>query len=65
MDTPERHQMLAIANHASINFYQDEHPQDFFLVSPHRSQKCGHCELWMAVVEESLMCHRCGLEVMD
>ncbi len=62
MDTIERHQLLAITNHASINFYQDEHPQDFFLVVPHRSQKCGDCGLWMTNVEESLMCPRCGLE---
>lgn len=64
MDFTERHQLLAIANHASINFYQDEHPQDFFLVTPHRSQKCADCGLWMANVEDSLMCPRCGLEVV-
>ena len=64
MDTIERHQLLAIANHASIHLYQDEHEQDFFLVAPHRSQKCGDCGLWMATVEDSLMCPRCGLEVM-
>jgi hypothetical protein len=64
MDFLERHQLLAIANHASIHFYQDEHPDAFFLVSHHRSEKCGDCGLWMATVEDSLMCPRCGLEVL-
>ena len=50
MDTFEHYQLLAIANHASIHLYQDEHEQDLFLVSPYRSQKCGDCGLWMATV---------------
>ena len=64
MDTIERHQLLVIANHASIHFYIDEHPHGFFLVAPHRSQKCGDCGLWMATLEDSLMCPRCGMEVL-
>ena len=64
MDTFEHYQLLAIANHASIHLYQDEHEQDLFLVAPYRSQKCGDCGLWMTNVEQSLMCPRCRLEVM-
>ena len=64
MDILEHHQLLTIANHASIHFYVDEHPDDFFLIVPHRSQKCPDCYLWMASVQESLMCPRCGLEVL-
>ena len=64
MDTIERHQLLAMANHVSINFYQDEHPDDFLLIAAHWSQKYGDCGLWMAKVAESLICPRCGLEVL-
>lgn len=60
----EVHRLLAESQHASINFYQDEFPDDLILIAPHRSRKCADCGLLMAVVQDGLICPRCGLEVL-
>jgi ribosomal protein S27AE len=61
LDIAEVHRLIIELQHASINFYQDEHPDDLVLIAPHRARKCPDCGLLlMAAVKDGLMCPRCG-----